>query len=312
MSKVLNINLVVHLLTLIIAPVFAIGVINRTKAIWAGRKGPQLNQFYFDLRRLLRKTPVYSETSSWIFQLAPWIVLVTTFLATFLSPIVPGFSPISFSNDFVYFAYLLGLGRFFLILGAIDTGSSFEGMGASREATYSALIEPAFFFAVGTLAISTGFNSFHSLIIAGQTGELAWPIRFGLFLALFVLLQIEAARMPIDDPNTHLELTMIHEVMILDHSGPELAAVQYGSAMKLVLIAGVISALLNPFDLAENTLACWFLSLAIIAGITVIIGLVESLIARLRMKTVSSCAIAGVLAGATSLLSLVLLHRGHP
>ena len=305
-------SFIFHLLTLIIAPIFAIGLINRTKAIWAGRKGPQLNQFYFDLRRLLRKIPVYSNVSSWIFQVAPWIFVVTGFIAAFLAPIVPGFSPVSFSYDFVYFAYILGLGRAFIILGAMDTGSSFEGMGASREATYAALIEPALFFVVGTLALATGSSSFQDIILAGHSGELAWYVRFGLLLSLFILLQIEAARVPVDDPNTHLELTMIHEVMILDHSGPELAAIQYGSAVKLVMIAGVIASLINPLTVTHYPFASWIVSLLIIAVIAVAIGLVESLIARLRMRTVSTYAIVGVLASAASLVFVVLCQEGRP
>ncbi|MBI3554842.1 MAG: NADH-quinone oxidoreductase subunit H, partial [Deltaproteobacteria bacterium] len=181
-QTITTMHFVFHLLVLLIAPIFVIGLINRTKAIWAGRKGPQLNQFFFDLRRLLRKAPVYSDVSSWIFQIAPWVVLTTSFVAALLSPIIPGFSPIAFSCDFVYFAYLLGLGRAFMILGALDTGSSFEGMGASREAAYSALIEPALFFAIGTLGIATGVNSFHELVHFVQAGQISWPVRFGLFL----------------------------------------------------------------------------------------------------------------------------------
>ena len=305
-------SMIFHLLTLLIAPIYVIGLINRTKAIWAGRKGPQLNQFFFDLQRLLRKTPVYSEVSSWVFQVAPWIFVVTSFIAAFLSPIIPGFSPFSFSYDFVYFAYVLGLGRAFVILAAMDTGSSFEGMGASREATYAALIEPALFFAVGTLALATGVSSFQDLVLAGQNGELGWVVRFGLLLSLFILLQIEAARVPVDDPNTHLELTMIHEVMILDHSGPELAAIQYGVSVKLVMIAGVIASLINPVAMALHPFACWVVSLGLIAGVAVLVGLVESLMARLRMRTVSTYALIGVLASAASLLVIVLCQEGRP
>jgi len=299
-----------HVLTLLVVPVFAIGVINRTKSIWAGRKGPNLNQFFFDLCRLLKKIPVYSNVSSWIFQFAPWLILTSSFAAGLISPIVSGYSPISFSYDFVYFAYLLGLGRVFLILAALDTGSSFEGMGASREATYSALVEPALFFVVGTLGILSGHGSFQDLSQWGDLGQLGWLVRALLVIALFILLQIEAARIPVDDPNTHLELTMIHEVMVLDHSGPELAAIQYGAAIKLVLLEGLIASVLNPIALDKSPLASCGVSLAIIAVLSVSVGVVESLIARLRLRTVPLYAMAGVFAGVLSLILGILSQKG--
>ncbi len=145
------------------------------------------------------------------------------------------------------FAYLWGLGRIFLMLSALDTGSSFEGMGASREATYAALVEPALFLALGTLAAATGRTSFaehprRGVRHAGRRSSSAWACS----LTLFILLQVETARVPVDDPATHLELTMIHEVMILDHGGPDLAAVQYAAAMKLTLCAALVAGLLNP------------------------------------------------------------------
>lgn len=302
-------HLVLHLAILLVAPIFMVGFINRTKAIWAGRMGPNLNQFFFDLRRLLWKAPVYSEVSSWIFPVAPWVALATGLAAALLSPWVKGYAPISFSYDFIYFSYLLGIGRVFMILGALDTGSSFEGMGASREATYSALIEPAFFFCVGTLGILSGHTSFRNLLRWEDSGPAGWIIKIPLVAALFVLLQIEAARAPVDDPQTHLELTMIHEVMILDHGGPELAAIQYGAALKLVTLAGLIAAIINPFSASDNAFAAWGASVGLIAAISVAIGLVESLIARLRLGSVPAYAGLGVLAGAASLL-LSLLSRG--
>ncbi len=301
---------ILHLIAVLVGPIFIIGLINRTKSIWSGRKGPNLNQFFFDLQRLLRKAPVYSNVSSWIFQVAPWLVLATSLTAACMCPIFPGYSPISFSYDFIYFAYLLGLGRVFMILGALDTGSSFEGMGASREATFSALIEPALLFVVGTLGILSGHTSFQNLILWKTAGAAEYSVKAILALALFILLQVESARVPVDDPNTHLELTMIHEVMILDHSGPELAAVQYGSAIKMTLIAGLIAAVINPVSTSESVFGSFGISMGILSALAITIGLMESLMARLKLRTVPAYTLLGVALGITSLILGVLSRNG--
>jgi formate hydrogenlyase subunit 4 len=287
-----------------------IGLINRTKSIWSGRKGPDLNQFFFDLQRLFTKTPVYSDVSSWIFQLSPWLVLVAALTGSFLSPIVPGYSPISFPYDFIYFTYLLGLGRVFLILGALDTGSSLEGMGASREAIFSVLIEPVLLFMVGTLGILFGNTQFHDLMFWNASGLVTFLVKAFLALALFILLQIESSRLPVDDPNTHLELTMIHEVMVLDHSGPELAALQYGAVIKMTVIAGLIAAVINPISASESLFASFGISIGIMGLVSIVIGLTESLVARLRLRTIPLYALLGVGLGTISLVLGVLSRRG--
>lgn len=295
-----------HLGILALAPVFLSGLIQRAKAIWAGRKGPKLHQLYFDLGRLLRKTPVYSETASWIFPFAPWLVLSSAIVTGLIAPILPGYAPFSFSNDFVYFAYLSGLGRAFLILGALDTGSSFEGMGASREATISALIEPGFFFAMGTLVAITGQSSFQDLVALGHSAFWIQVLLVGFF---FILLQIEAARVPVDDPATHLELTMIHEVMILDHSGPELAAIQAASAIKLTTLSGVIAALLNPISAHASPGSSSLTSILLLAAVAIAVGMVESLFARIRMRAVPRYALGGALLSALSLALWMIAGR---
>ncbi len=292
---------VFQLAVFFILPVFLIGTINRTKALWAGRVGQPLNQLYFDLVRLMGKTPVYSEASSWIFQIAPWIILSTTLMAALLVPLVPGYSLVSFDYDFICFVYLLGLGRIFLVLSALDTGSPFEGMGASREATFGAMMEPAFLVCLGGLALASGHTSFASLITDLPIGPWAWFAKFGLFVSLFILLQVEGARVPVDDPNTHLELTMIHEVMILDHSGPELALVQAASALKYTLIAGFISALLNPFSNQTHPVASMGFCLLGLFAVSILVGLVESLIARFKMSAIPRYTFVAFIAGLISL-----------
>jgi formate hydrogenlyase subunit 4 len=293
-----------HLLVLLAMPFLMVGLVNRTKSWWAGRKGPGLLQSLWDLLRLLRKQPVYSTVSTPIFRAGAWVVLAASVLAALIAPSIGSFAPLQFSRDFIVFAYALGLARLFLMLSALDVGSSFEGMGTAREASFTAFVEPALFLLVGSAALATGQTSF-----AGVLGHWHQSDSFPWLAApavgvLFVLLQAEAARVPVDDPLTHLELTMVHEVMVLDHSGPELAAMQYAAGLKMTIYAGLIAALLNPFDPFTHTAPSVLASLALMAGVAVAVGCVESLTARLRMRLVpvylmlASLAAAGCLAAA--------------
>jgi formate hydrogenlyase subunit 4 len=300
-----------HLAIVLIAPIFVVGMINRVKSFWAGRRGPRLNQMWFDLVRLLRKTPVYSVVTSWIFPVAPLVILATTFTASLLSPVVPGFAPLGFPGDFVAFAYILGLGKIFLMLGALDTGSAFEGMGASREATYSALAEPVFLLALGTLSWASGSQSFQNLVVPDGSWPIDTTLRIAMAGALLVVLLIESSRVPADDPNTHLELTMVHEVMILDHSGPELAIVQYASAMKMTMLAGIIASLLNPFSAGAGPLSALLsamVSVGLLVLIAIVVGLIESLIARLRFRALPLFTLSAFMA---VLLALVVTAANH-
>ena len=276
----------VHVLIVLAMPVLMVGLVNRTKSLWAGRKGPGLMQSGWDLLRLLRKQPVYSTVITPLFRAGAWVVLAASLLAALIAPVLGDVAPLQFSHDFVLFAYTLGLARLFLMLSAMDVGSSFEGMGAAREASFTVFVEPALFLLVGSAGIATGQTSFAGLI--GQwhhTAAFPW-LAVPAVAVLFVLLQAEAARVPVDDPLTHLELTMVHEVMILDHSGPELAAMQYAAALKMTICAGLIAALLNPFDPLTQPALCVGASPVIMAGVAVAVGCVESLTARLRMRLV--------------------------
>jgi formate hydrogenlyase subunit 4 len=275
-----------HLAALLVLPFPVAGVVNRTKALWAGRKGPRLLQTASDLRRLLRKRPVYSSVATVIFRIGPLVVLASTVVSGLMTPLLGGFAPISFPYDFVLVAYLWGLGRLAMMLAALDTGSSFEGMGASREATFAALVEPALFLALGTLAAATGHASFAVLLALGQHGPAQAAISLGCLLTLFIVLQVEAARVPVDDPTTHLELTMIHEVMILDHAGPELAALQYAAAMKMTLCAALVAGLLNPLRPADGVGWMVAVNLGLTVLVAVAVGFVESLVARLKLAAV--------------------------
>lgn len=295
-----------HLVTLLVAPIFFLGVINRVKSVWAGRRGPRLYQTWFDLIRLLRKTPVYSRTATWVFPLAPVFVLATTLTAGLVAPLVPGFAPVAFPGDFIVFAYILGFGRVPLMLGALDTGSAFEGMGASREATYSALAEPVLLLAVGTLGLVTHSLSFQDLAAGEHLTTAGMAARVAIAYALFVVTLVEAARVPADDPTTHLELTMVHEVMVLDHSGPELAIVQYAAAVKATVLAAAATAVLNPVTVAAGGLvAAYGTAVGLLAATAVAIGLIESLTARLRFRALPAFALTGFVAVVVAMVMVV-------
>lgn len=300
-----------HALLLLAAPVWVVGVVNRVKSRWAGRVGPPLHQLAFDLVRLCRKGTVRSATASWFVQAGPIVLLATTLVAGALVPLVSGLSPAPFEHDFVAFAYLLGLGRLVMVLSALDSGSSFEGLGASREAQLSALVEPALLLALGALSIASGRTSFAALSGAldlAPAGALA--VRAAAFGVLLLVLQVEAARVPVDDPATHLELTMIHEVMVLDHGGPDLAFVQYASAMKLTLCAALAAGVVNPIGWADSPAGALASSALLVTGVAALVGLVESLVARLRLDALPRYLLAGVLLGLAALAVVALGGRG--
>jgi formate hydrogenlyase subunit 4 len=293
----------IHFLIALIASPFLSGVINRTKAFFAGRRGQPLLQSYFDLARLLRKGAVFSRTTTWIFRAGPSVGLASVVAAVTLVPFGGGQSLFHFSGDAILFVYLLAVMRFFTVLAAMDTGSSFEGMGASREVFYSALAEPALILGLAAVAGETG-----SLSLSGMlSGALQLRPEIVLVAAAFaVVFLCENARIPFDDPNTHLELTMIHEVMALDHGGPDLAFIQYGSAVKLWVLGSLVTGLLVPF--AEN--GPWWVNTGMaVAGmllLAVAVGVVESVMARLKLTRVPQVLAA---AAALSALALVLSVR---
>ena len=296
---------VADLLTLLASPILVVGVINRTKARWAGRKGPPLLQTFHDLARLLRKRPVYSETTTAVFAVAPYVMLATAAVSGLIVPMLGRDAPLSFRFDFVFFAYLWGLGRVALMLGALDTGSAFEGLGASREATFATLVEPAMFLALGTLATMTGVATFSGMLNFHGGDPAMAVVRAGCIIALTVLLQVESARMPVDDPTTHLELTMVHEVMILDHSGPDLAAMEYGAALKLAIGSALLAALLNPFGSHSPRLLVAVTHLALMVVVDVFVGTTESTLARLRLSAVPRYLLLGLFGGVLALLASV-------
>ena len=296
----------IHIILLFALPPLLLGVINRTKAIMAGRKGQPLLQAYWDIAKLLRKGLVLSRTTSWVFVAGPLVTLAAVGLASLLLPLGAFPAPISFRGDLILFAYLFGLARFFTTSAALDTGSSFEGMGSSRELTFSVLSEPALFFAFLVLARISGSLSLGTMLQVPKLGLAAGttaPLVL-IALGLFVILLAETCRIPVDDPTTHLELTMIHEVMVLDHSGPLLGIVHYAASLKLLVLSSLLLHVTLPFSTGRPLLD-WPLWVAELLALSVVIGVVESIMARLRMRRVPYLLVAALLLCGSAFILLV-------
>jgi len=293
-------------LLLLGAPLFT-GIVNKFKARLSGRFGPGVFQPYYELWRLARKETVYSTSAGFISRVAPVIVWCTVAFAALLLPLGRP-AAISFSGDIILFAYLLALGRFFQILAALDAASSFEGMGASREARFAVFAEPIFFFTIGSLALITRCYSFETILagIAWDNPMFVVFVCVGL-LSLFFLMMAECSRMPVDDPNTHLELTMIHEVMILDASGFDLMLYQYAASLKLLLYSMLAALLLNPFGVlgpVPGLLVFGATLLALAAGL----ALIETLMARFRLVLVPQFLLFATAIGVLNILIFTFSH----
>jgi formate hydrogenlyase subunit 4 len=300
-------SLIHPILALILAPLM-LGVINRTKSILAGREGPPLAQPYYDLRKLLGKGAVYSRTTTWIFRAGPMIGLASIVVALLVVPFGSCPAPLAFSGDLILFAYLLGLARLCTVLAALDTGSAFEGMGASREVLFSALAEPALLLGLAAVARQTRTLSLTAMQAAQTLSAWsgAWLPLTLVAVALGVVLLSENSRIPVDDPNTHLELTMIHEVMVLDHGGPDFAFIIYGAALKMWALGALLIGLVLPFRIGMPY--TWpidvLISLANMLAVAVGVGVVESTMARVRMPRIPQ-----LLIFATTLSTLALVFE---
>jgi formate hydrogenlyase subunit 4 len=299
-------RLINPILGLIAAPLL-LGTINKTKAGFAGRTGQPLLQSYYDIWKLFHKGAVYSRSTSWIFVAGPLIALGATVAAATLIPFGALPALVAFNGDFLLLVYLLGLSRFFIVLCALDTGSSFEGMGASREVTFSALSEPAMLIGLAAVARHTSSISLSQMFVSTTSDTwLEWgPVSVLVGLALLIVLLAENCRIPVDDPNTHLELTMIHEVMVLDHSGPDFGFILYAAALKMWLLGQILVGVAVPVH-SGNPWIDTSASLICMGLLAILVGAIESSMARLKLLHVPQ-----LLVGATtlSILALVLLPR---
>jgi formate hydrogenlyase subunit 4 len=302
----MDVNVVYQLLIqlvvwLALAPLLP-GIINKVKAWVAGRRGPPVLQLYFDLARLWRKSVVMSELASPGFIIGPAVAWVALVSALLLLPLGPLRSPLGFSGDVILVVYLLAAGRFCTAWAAMETGSAFEGMGAAREVSYAVLAEAALITAVLALSLNAGSLSLDAMLLESMSGSGAVLLAAGLFIVLLA----ENSRVPFDDPNTHLELTMIHEVMVLDHSGPPLAVILHGASMKLMFFAVLISQAVLPLNRLEPWSAAGALAGSVLL-VTVGVGLVESLLARLAFRRVPLLLVSAFL---FCLFALLLIWKG--
>ncbi|HWR52494.1 MAG TPA: NADH-quinone oxidoreductase subunit H [Bryobacteraceae bacterium] len=301
------------LLMLAIAPLVS-GFIKTGKARFQTRIGPGVLQPYRDLHKLLRKGMVVPDTASWLFHAAPYVVFVSTLTAGLMVPMIAADAPLSLFGGVLAVVYLLGLGRFFLALGGLDAGTPFGGLGSSREMTISALAEPAMMLAVFTVAI--GVNSTNLSVVAqealGQSWRFLAPSQMLAFAALLIVLIAETGRIPVDNPATHLELTMIHEAMILEYSGPYLALIEWGAWLKQLVLMTLVVNVFFPFGLSPD----WAGGAALLVslgwyGLKVIllsagIVLIETTNAKMRLFRVPELLAVAFVLGALALISSFL------
>ncbi len=296
------------IILIITASLFFTGIIARVKSIAAGRKGPGVLQPLRDIARNLKKGPVYGETTGPIFRIAPTIYIASLITAALCIPLGQRPGLLSFNYDFVFFIYTMALGKFFMVISALDTGSPFEGMGASREALFSLFMEPALFMLMGSFALLTGSTSFASIFGSLHGANLPAAVSFTIsgLAAVIVMLtgMVENSRMPVDDPRTHLELTMIHEVMILDNSGFDLGLIMYGVCLKFAMFGAIIANLMIRPTAGLAVYAALFLGIQVVYA--VFTGLVESFMSRFRMK--NNPQFIYTITTATLLVFLAVMH----
>jgi len=295
---------------------FISGCIRTWKARLQNRRGPRLVQPYFDLAKFLRKDMVISEHASWVFSAAPYVVFISALLVGLMVPMVTTRAPLSLFGGVLAVVGLLALGRFFLALGGLDPGSAFGGMGSSREMTIAALAEPALMLAVFTVAIAAGSTDLSSMVIASQAPAWAMlePTRIMAFAALFIVLLAETGRIPVDNPATHLELTMIHEAMLLEYSGRGLALMEWGASVKQLVLMTLLVNVFFPIGVAgEFSLSALAIGSAAYLGKLLVLSAfvvwVETANAKLRLFRVPDLLSAAFVLAVLALLSTFLfLH----
>ena len=306
----LQIGLVFMQLILLLAlSPFIVGVIRKVKARLQCRRGASLVQPYADLAKLFGKQPVISSTTSWIFTAAPYIVFASTGAAGLLMPVFISHTPLNFAGNIIALVYLLALGTFFLILAGLDAGSAFGGMGSSREAIVATLAEPAMILSILAIALTAGSTNLSTIVHQSALLEgmvLAPPAHLMALAAMFIVTLAETGRVPVDNPATHLELTMIHEAMLLEYSGRYLALMEWAAGIKLLVFLTLLVNVFAPWGIATSaTPSALATGVAVyvmkVAGLAVIIGVIESMFAKLRLFRVPE------LLGSAFILALLAL-----
>ena len=306
-------SLLLQVVVVLLAAPLLSGIIKKIKAAVQHRKGAPVLQLYYDLFKLFRKDVVISETASWIFTAAPYIYFVSVLVAFIFVPVIPQLFSYGFFGDAILVVYLLALGRFFLTLAALDTGSTFGGMGSSREMMISSLMEPSLIIVIFTLASgpkvqSTGFQAIYRGSAELGAGVVS-PVYLLLLAAVVIVLLAETARIPVDDPATHLELTMVHEAMILEYSGRYLALMEYGSALKQLLFITLIVNIFMPFGLGGGIAVSLLFYVVKIAAVTVIVGLIEINTVKFRLFSVPNLAALSLMLSLLGFMSGFIFGR---
>ncbi len=293
------------------------GIIGKMKAFSQKRQGAPFLQQYYDLHKLFKKQIVVSDVSTWIFKVTPMIVFTTALTAGMIVPVVTSFIPENFPGDMIFTIYLLALGRFFMMVGALDTGSTFGGMGSSREALISSLAEPSMLISVITIALISGTTSVSGMMLKMQTenAPLLQPVYVMLFLAILLVILMDTSRIPVDDPSTHLELTMVHEAMVLEYSGRNLALMELGAAIKQLLLITLIVNLFLPQQIfiGASGISLVVISLLLYVSkvifVAVIIGLIEVSTVKFRFFSVPNIAALSLILSFLGFLQYFVLGR---
>jgi formate hydrogenlyase subunit 4 len=308
-----TILVIVQTIVLLAVSPFTVGLIRKVKARLQLRRGAGVFQPYLDLAKLFRKQPVVSSTTSWIFTATPYILFASTLAAGLLVPVFVSQTPLNFAGNIIALVYLLALGTFFLILAGLDAGSVFGGMGSSREAIVASLTEPAMILSIFAIALTAGSTNLSTIVhkTALLEGIVTDPSPHLMALAaLFIVAIAETGRVPVDNPATHLELTMIHEAMILEYSGRYLALVEWAAGLKLLVFLTLIANVFAPWGIATSvepaTLGIGLVTyLAKVSALALLIGVIESMFAKLRLFRVTDLlGVAFILA----LLGLVFFY----
>jgi formate hydrogenlyase subunit 4 len=300
---------IIQLVILLALSPFIIGLIRKVKARLQCRKGAGVLQPYADLAKLFHKQPVISSTTSWIFPATPYIVFASSLAAGLLVPMFVSQNPFNFAGNVIALVYLLALGTFFLILAGLDAGSTFGGMGSSREAIVATLAEPAMMLSIFAIALTAGSTNLSTIVHKTALMEgiiTAPPPHLMALVAFFVVVLAETGRVPVDNPATHLELTMIHEAMLLEYSGRYLALLEWAAGIKLVVFLSVIANVFAPWGIATSvTPASVAIGMIVyvvkVSALALLIGMIESMFAKLRLFRVPE------LLGAAFILSLLAL-----
>lgn len=304
------IGIIQILIIMALAPLLT-GIMRKIKAKTQKRIGSSLFQTYFDVLKLIRKDEVISEESSWIFRFTPWIIFSSTLAVAFFVPIFASYSPFGLGGDIILVIGLFGLSRFFLMLAGLDVSSSFGGMGVSREMMISSLIEPALFLALFTLAVVYGSTNIDTIVSHASESSMliSASLLFSLF-GFFIIVMAETGKLPFDNPATHLELTMVHEAMILEYSGKRLALIELSQSIKQLLLMSLLINFFIPWGLSttfsiSNIVIGLLVFLIKVISLGAIIAFIESKVAKWRLFRIPDLIFLSLASG---LMGMIFLY----